>query len=104
MNNPNYKPYSSGYIPKPGDAIMIDWNEDGEQDHIEIVTEVSGDKISTIGGNTGDGSSWATRVCKEHVNLFSTQGDPQVLGYFSVPANLLTGFSTGLSQTIKIRK
>jgi len=108
MNNPNYKSKDSGYIPKPGDALIIDWDganlKDAGQDHIEIISAVSGDKISTIGGNTGDGNSWRTRVCKEHVDLFSTQGDSQVVGYFSVPANLLAGASTGLSQTIKIRR
>ena len=43
------------YVPKVGDYIFIDWDVDGEADHIEIVVEVVGYTVHTVGGNRGGG-------------------------------------------------
>lgn len=47
--------------PQPGDICIIDWDGTQGNDHVEIVYAVSGTTVSTIGGNTGGGSSLYTR-------------------------------------------
>jgi hypothetical protein len=42
------------YQPKPGDAIMFDWQGDGTSDHIGIVEKVENGKVTTIEGNSSD--------------------------------------------------
>ncbi|GMU56381.1 MAG: hypothetical protein AMXMBFR33_55270 [Candidatus Xenobia bacterium] len=42
------------YNPKPGDAILFDWQGDGTVDHIGIVESVNGGKVTTIEGNSSD--------------------------------------------------
>ncbi len=43
------------YTPKPGDAIMFDWEANGKKvDHIGLVTEVKDGKVTTIEGNKDD--------------------------------------------------
>lgn len=42
------------YTPKPGDAIMFDWQRDGTSDHIGIVEKVEGGKVITIEGNSSN--------------------------------------------------
>lgn len=42
------------YQPKPGDAIIFDWQRDGRSDHIGIVEKVENGKVYTIEGNSSD--------------------------------------------------
>ncbi len=42
------------YQPKPGDAIMFDWGNDGTSDHIGIVEKVENGKVITIEGNSSN--------------------------------------------------
>lgn len=48
------------YIPKPGDAILYDWQDDGKgdntgwPDHVGVVEEVSGNYTTVIEGNYKD--------------------------------------------------
>jgi hypothetical protein len=48
-----YGPRGS-YQPKPGDAIMFDWEGDGTSDHIGIVEKVENGKVITIEGNSSN--------------------------------------------------
>lgn len=55
-----FRPNSSGYIPKPGDIIMYEWNPENEgtpyddgDDHTGIVERVENGKVYTIEGNNG---------------------------------------------------
>lgn len=57
--------------PKPGDICFIDWDKAGGYQHVEIVYAVSGTTVSTIGGNSGSGSSLYTRSVKKHAPLSS---------------------------------
>lgn len=43
-----------GYIPKSGDIIFFDWQQDGQADHVGIVERVEENKIYTIEGNSDD--------------------------------------------------
>lgn len=43
------------YVPKVGDYVFIDWEVDGEADHVEIVVDVVGYTVYTVGGNRGGG-------------------------------------------------
>ena len=43
-----------GYIPKSGDIIFLDWQQDGYADHVGIVEYVDNNKIYTIEGNLDD--------------------------------------------------
>ena len=43
------------YVPRIGDYIFIDWEMDGEADHVEIVVDVVGYTVCTVGGNRGGG-------------------------------------------------
>lgn len=43
------------YVPKVGDYVFIDWEVDGEADHVEIVVDVVGYTVHTVGGNRGGG-------------------------------------------------
>ena len=67
LKNPNYCPeiknwasskgnygQAGKYNPKPGDAILFDWERNGETDHIGIVEKVVDGKVYTIEGNSGD--------------------------------------------------
>ena len=67
LSNPNYCPTvkswaqdkgiwgeSGKYKPKPGDAILFDWEGDGTDDHIGIVESVKNGKVYTIEGNSSD--------------------------------------------------
>lgn len=42
------------YIPKSGDIIFFDWEQDANVDHVGIVEKVEGDKVFTIEGNSLD--------------------------------------------------
>ncbi|HXE71184.1 MAG TPA: CHAP domain-containing protein [Candidatus Nitrosotenuis sp.] len=57
------------YQPKPGDAIVFDWDHDGTPDHIGLVERVEGGKVYTIEGNASD------QVLKRSYALGSSQID-----------------------------
>lgn len=42
------------YTPAAGDIIFFDWGNNGTIDHVGIVESVSGGKVNTIEGNSGD--------------------------------------------------
>lgn len=56
------------YIPKPGDLIMYDWDDDGEGDnrgapeHVGMITNVAGRTITVVEGNMGSPSRVGTRT------------------------------------------
>ncbi len=43
---------NSGYIPKSGDIIFFDWEQDGKANHVGIVERVENNSIYTIEGNS----------------------------------------------------
>ncbi|WP_204068732.1 CHAP domain-containing protein, partial [Planobispora siamensis] len=45
---------ASGYTPQPGDAIVFDWDQSGNIDHVGIVKSANGSTVYTIEGNSGD--------------------------------------------------
>ncbi|MEU6789393.1 CHAP domain-containing protein [Nonomuraea angiospora] len=45
---------SSGYTPQPGDALVFDWDQSGDIDHVGIVTSSNASTVYTIEGNSGD--------------------------------------------------
>lgn len=42
------------YQPKPGDAVLFDWQRDGKSDHIGIVEKVENGKVYVIEGNSSN--------------------------------------------------
>ena len=54
----NGKWQTENYIPKSGDLIFFDWNQDNDPDHVGIVENVDNQYIYTIEGNSDD-------VCRE---------------------------------------
>lgn len=52
--------------PKPGDLCFINWNGGSTASHVEIVYQVSGSALYTIGGNSGSTGSLYTRYVKKH--------------------------------------
>ena len=58
--------------PKVGDLCFINWSGGSSMGHVEIVYQVSGSKVYTIGGNSGSGSSLSTRFVKKHAPLSSS--------------------------------
>ena len=42
------------YQPKPGDAVLFDWQRDGTSDHIGIVEKVENGKVYVIEGNSSN--------------------------------------------------
>ncbi len=43
-----------GYVPKSGDIIFFDWEQDGHTDHVGIVEKSDGKDIYTVEGNSRD--------------------------------------------------
>ena len=61
-----------GYVPKSGDIIFFDWENDGISDHVGIVEKTESSTIYTIEGNTSND------VCKQNkYNIDSSD----ILGY-----------------------
>lgn len=52
---------SDSYVPKPGDILLYDWDDNGSgddtgwPDHVGYVEKVSGNSFTTIEGNAGNG-------------------------------------------------
>ena len=62
----------AGYVPKSGDIIFFDWENDGISDHVGIVEKAESSIIYTIEGNTSND------VCKQNkYNIDSSD----ILGY-----------------------
>lgn len=59
--------------PQPGDICFLDWEMDGNWDHVELVYLVSGGGIYTIGGNTGQGEDYAARRVGKHTPVPKSQ-------------------------------
>lgn len=47
---------NSSYIPKSGDIIFFDWEQDGKANHVGIVEKVENNRIFTIEGNSTNDS------------------------------------------------
>lgn len=45
---------SNEYIPKAGDLIFFDWEQDGKSDHVGIVEQVKNGNVYTVEGNSND--------------------------------------------------
>ncbi|MEW9553361.1 CHAP domain-containing protein, partial [Nonomuraea sp. NPDC050783] len=71
---------SSGYKPQPGDAVVFDWTQNGEIDHVGIVKSATDTTVYTIEGNSGN------RI-KE--NSYS-RSDADIVGY-SAPVGVGSG-------------
>lgn len=63
------------YIPREGDIIFFDWNNDGKPNHVGIVEKAENGKVYTIEGNSGD-------ACKK---LEYNLSDSKIIGY-GIPA------------------
>ncbi len=62
---------NGSYVPKPGDIIFFDWDNDNISDHVGIVVKEENGRIYTIEGNSND-------MCKQ--NSYETGGNV-ILGY-----------------------
>ena len=54
---------SKGNKPKVGYIQYYDWDNSGDADHVGLVVSVSGDSVTTIEGNVGNGG-WASTTVK----------------------------------------
>ena len=59
--------------PQSGDICFLDWENDGNWDHVEIVYMVSAGGVYTIGGNTGLGNTPQTRRVAKHTPVPRSQ-------------------------------
>ncbi|MDO5297144.1 MAG: CHAP domain-containing protein [bacterium] len=66
----------NGYNPSAGDAIMFDWDGDGNSDHMGVVEKIEDGKVYTIEGNSGD------QVARKCYDLNSEN----VMGYINCQA------------------
>ncbi|MFC6085276.1 CHAP domain-containing protein [Sphaerisporangium aureirubrum] len=66
----------SGYTPQPGDAVVFDWDQSGDIDHVGIVKSATSSTVHTIEGNSGD---------RVQSNSYS-RTNPDIVGY-SAPVN-----------------
>lgn len=80
-----YKANNGGYTPKVGDLVIYDYDPSNgnDVDHIEIVVEVSGNTVVTVGGNTGSGGFYNTRVNKFTFNYKDTSSS--IVGFINIP-------------------
>lgn len=53
------------YIPKSGDLIFFDWNQDNDPDYVGIVEKIDDNYIYTVEGNSND-------ECRENIYLKTT--------------------------------
>lgn len=70
-----YNPSGGGYTPRPGDMAIHSGGSGGAFYHVNLVTEVSGNNVTVIGGNQGGGNGSP---------FYSTS---------SVTSNVMVGFS-----------
>lgn len=64
----------NGYIPKAGEIIFFDWENDGHSDHVGIVEKVENGQVYTIEGNSND--SCAERHYDINSNVIVGYGTP----------------------------
>ncbi len=103
-----YYPRSSGYVPKAGDIVFINWAGGSTAKHIGIVTGVSGDNLYTIEGNTGSdrGYMCCARTRSRSAAYIVGYGVPAYndakthVGSYSF-AGSLSGGGTSMSDSIK---
>ncbi|MGI5289158.1 FG-GAP-like repeat-containing protein [Nonomuraea polychroma] len=74
----------SGYTPQPGDAITFDWGNDGDINHVGIVTSATSSTVYTIEGNSGN---------RTQRNSYS-RDNVEIEGY-SAPVGATSGSSYG---------
>lgn len=72
-----YKLRTSGYIPKPGDLILFNWNKKADTlQHVGLVEKVEGSLIYTIEGNSKGGyTTYGVRHKSYDLN------SPYIIGY-----------------------
>lgn len=49
-----HEAYESGFMPKPADIILFDWNQSGDADHVGIICGFDGQNVYTIEGNSNN--------------------------------------------------
>ncbi|MGC5009827.1 CHAP domain-containing protein [Streptosporangium sp. DT93] len=84
---------ASGYTPQPGDAVVFDWDQSGDIDHVGIVSSSNAGTVYTIEGNSGDrikANSYA-RSNVDIVGYSAPVGAAQVGGKASVYGVLADG-------------
>lgn len=73
---------NDAYVPAPGDIMFYDWDDSGNgdnagsSDHVGIVTEVEGGKITVIEGNMGAASVVGYRTVKVNGKFIRGYGVP----------------------------
>lgn len=82
-----YKKGSKAYEPQPGDLIYFSWTggwrgnpastSGGQVSHIGIVTEVKGNNVYTVEGNTGSNNHYSSKVLKKSYDINSSE----IVGY-----------------------
>lgn len=80
-----YKANNGGYTPKVGDLVIYDYDPSNgnDVDHIEVVVEVSGNTVVTVGGNTGSGGYTNTKVNKFTFNYKDSSSS--IVGFINIP-------------------
>jgi hypothetical protein len=63
----------SGYIPRPGDIVFFDWENDGVSDHVGFVEYVEDGIVYTVEGNSGD-------ICRRR--------------WYGIDSSLIVGYGT----------
>jgi len=71
---------TAGESAQPGDMIIFDWEQDGTPDHVGIVEKVDGGQVTTIEGNTNDGSGGDGVYRKQYAS-----GSSEVVGFVKPP-------------------
>lgn len=68
-------------IPQKGDIAVYDWSGNKKRNHVEIVYNVDGERVYTVGGNSGSSSSLSGRAVKSHTYIYNAS----VFTYFVRP-------------------
>lgn len=80
INQWEHSTYKGGdYTPIPGDLIFFDWDGDNDLQHVGVVLSVSGDKIYTIEGNSGN------KVAVREYDLTKKEDYECIAGYGILP-------------------
>ena len=69
------------YTPSPGDIIFFNWGNANVASHTGIVVSCDGTNVYTIEGNTGNGSSYTSRVVSQSNYSLNS---PVIVGYISI--------------------
>lgn len=69
------------YTPSPGDIIFFNWGDANVASHTGIVVSCDGTNVYTIEGNTGNGSSYTSRVVSQSNYSLNS---PVIVGYISI--------------------